>query len=178
MAQIIDITSEALQSTIRRLLPSQRGFGEDLQASNVIQPIIDLTPSAEGSEIPAYLQQALNLTDVTAFSVANTTTSVVSTPGFYRIFGSMSFELDASTTAEGRITVTDGTTTKNMYSAKMALVASDVSTALNYDFVVILQAGETLQAISNLPAVFVNGVARQIADTSGNLINPTGFVPQ
>ena len=52
MAQIINITSEALQATIRRLLPSQQGFGEDLQATNVVQPIIDLTPTAEGTVLP------------------------------------------------------------------------------------------------------------------------------
>ena len=50
MAQLISITSEALQATVRRLLPSQQGFGEDLQATTVVTPIIDLTPSAEGSE--------------------------------------------------------------------------------------------------------------------------------
>ena len=45
MAQLINLTSEALQATIRRLLPSQQGFGEDLQATNVVTPIIDLTPT-------------------------------------------------------------------------------------------------------------------------------------
>ena len=41
------VTSEALQSTVRRLLPSQQGFGSDLEATNLIQPVIDLTPTAE-----------------------------------------------------------------------------------------------------------------------------------
>ena len=50
--EITPITSEALQAVIRRLLPSQRGFGDDLQATNLITPIIDLTPTAEGSSIP------------------------------------------------------------------------------------------------------------------------------
>ena len=59
MAQITQITSEALQATIRRLLPSQQGFGEDLQASNVITPIIDLTPTAEGSSLSENLSTAL-----------------------------------------------------------------------------------------------------------------------
>ena len=45
MAEIIRITSEALQATIRRLLPSQTGFGDDLQATNLITPIIDLIRS-------------------------------------------------------------------------------------------------------------------------------------
>ena len=49
MAEIVPVVSEALEAQIRDLLPSQRGFGEDLQASNVITPIIDLTAAAEGT---------------------------------------------------------------------------------------------------------------------------------
>ena len=77
MAQITTVTSEALQATLRRLLPSQQGFGEDLQASNVITPIIDLTPSAEGSILPDYLQTALTLTDATVFASNNNTVSSI-----------------------------------------------------------------------------------------------------
>lgn len=56
MAQVKPVTSEALQATVRRLLPSQNGFTEDLQASNVIIPTLNLTPSAEGSELPLELR--------------------------------------------------------------------------------------------------------------------------
>ena len=85
MAQITKVTSEALQSTIRRLLPSQQGFGEDLQASNVITPIIDLTETAEGSTLPSYLQTALTLTDATTFDVNNGSSTIINTPGFWQI---------------------------------------------------------------------------------------------
>ena len=47
--EIITVNSEALEATVRDLLPSQNGFGSELQASNIITPIIDLTPTAEGS---------------------------------------------------------------------------------------------------------------------------------
>ena len=73
MAQLIRITSEALQATVRRLLPSQQGFGEDLEASNVIQPIIDLTPTAEGNQLPFNLASAINFTDTTAISANSST---------------------------------------------------------------------------------------------------------
>ena len=69
MAQITNVTSEALQATLRRLLPSQQGFGEDLQASNVITPVIDLTASAEGSALPIELSTALAFGNTTAFSI-------------------------------------------------------------------------------------------------------------
>jgi hypothetical protein len=92
MAQITRITSEALQATIRRLLPSQQGFGEDLEATNVITPIIDLTPSAEGSVLTDYLQQALAHSSQTSFNIQSAgTTNLVSTPGFYRVIGMVDF---------------------------------------------------------------------------------------
>ena len=71
MAQVTSIVSESLQRQIRTLLPSQNGFTEDLQAQNVIVPIIDLTATAEGSSLPSYLQTALTFTDATTFSVNN-----------------------------------------------------------------------------------------------------------
>ena len=56
--EIITVNSEELQSTIRDLLPSQSGFGSELQASNVITPIIDLTATAEGSVLRADICRA------------------------------------------------------------------------------------------------------------------------
>ena len=87
MAQLISITSEALQATIRRLLPSQQGFGEDLQATNVVTPIIDLTPTAEGSNIPTSMQQALNFDQASTFTGTNTTLTLATTSAFYRVVG-------------------------------------------------------------------------------------------
>ena len=87
MSQIINITSEALQATIRRLLPSQQGFGEDLQASNVIMPVIDLTPTAEGSSVPANLQNASAYGSNTTFFANNSTNTLVTGGGFYRVIG-------------------------------------------------------------------------------------------
>ncbi len=106
MSQIISITSEALQATIRRLLPSQQGFGEDLQASNVILPVIDLTPTAEGSALPTDLARALALDSQTSFRVTNTSTSIVSTPGFHRVNGVSFLGSDAG--PRNRFQITDG----------------------------------------------------------------------
>ena len=110
MAQLINITSEALQATIRRLLPSQQGFGEDLQATNVVTPIIDLTPTAEGSSVPQYLQTAVSFEDATAFSISNTTTDIVTTPGFYRIFGCATMTQTSSSGQTCDFGTTDGAT--------------------------------------------------------------------
>jgi hypothetical protein len=85
--EIITVNSEALQAQIRDLLPSQNGFGSELQASNVITPIIDLTAAAEGSGLPVSMQQAIAFGSQTAFEVTNTSTVIGNTAGFYRIFG-------------------------------------------------------------------------------------------
>jgi hypothetical protein len=83
--EIITVNSEDLQTQIRDLLPSQNGFGSELQASNVIFPIIDLTRSAEGSGLPEYLQRAASFGGITAFDVINTTTTIINTTGFFQI---------------------------------------------------------------------------------------------
>ena len=58
--EIITVNSEALETQIRDLLPSQNGFGSELQASNVITPIIDLTAAAEGTGLRSDIQTCLN----------------------------------------------------------------------------------------------------------------------
>ena len=110
MAQITNITSEALQATIRRLLPSQQGFGEDLQASNVITPIIDLTPTAEGSILPSNLQQALGLGG-TSTTTSSASDVIANVGGFYRVVISFVSKQTTGSDISGRLEVTDGATT-------------------------------------------------------------------
>ena len=89
MGQEFIINSTALEDKINQLLPSQGGkqAGVDLSASTQIIPIVDLTESAEGSNFRQDLQTALSLTSCTAFSVTNTTTTIINTTGYFRIFG-------------------------------------------------------------------------------------------
>ena len=74
--EIITVNSEGLQTQIRDLLPSQNGFGSELQASNVITPIIYLTRAAEGSIVGENLQSAIAFGSQTAFDVRNTPTGI------------------------------------------------------------------------------------------------------
>lgn len=175
MAQIINITSEALQATIRRLLPSQQGFGEDLQASNVVTPIIDLTPSAEGSELPDYLQKALAFDDITAFDVTNTTTTLMNTPGFWLIeFNAQNLRNDNC-----YLDITDGFASKRFW--KFAIGAGVTATSDGkstfYRKVIVLSAGDSVSATAANTAR-IAGNYRQIADLNGNLVNPSGYVSE
>ena len=178
MAQITSVTSELLQAKIRSLLPSQQGFGEDLQAQNVIVPVIDLTETAEGSSVRQDLQTALAFGSVTNFSVSNTTTVIVNTTGFYRVFGACTVGEASSSNRSGVIQLTDGATTKNIWGMRVTATSANVTTSLNFDFVTFLGAGESIKIYSSAVDIQFEGNTRQIADINGVLVNPLGFNPQ
>ena len=178
MSQIINITSEALQATIRRLLPSQQGFGEDLQASNVIFPVIDLTPTAEGSALPTDLARAQGFASQTAFSAQNSTTTIANTAGFYRIFGASTVQTASSGTTNNVIRLGDGSTTKTIWLHQHSAVTDRVATALNFDFIVFLDSGDLVDCKSNDGNAVIGGSSRQVADLQGNIVNPAGFAFQ
>lgn len=178
MSQIINITSEALQATIRRLLPSQQGFGEDLQASNVITPIIDLTPTAEGSEVRADLQTATAFGSQTAFSANNSTTTIANSGGFYRIFAQCALRKSSSQVNFCKFDISDGLSTATLIKFQMEASTDPLQENTNYDFVHFLAPGESITCTTNDSSCFIHGTVRQIADVSGNLVNPSGFTPQ
>ena len=164
MAQEFSINSSAIESKINQLLPSQGGFGAgvDFSASTMVIPIVDLTESAEGSSVRQDLQTSLSLTNVTSTSTVNTTNTIVTTTGYYRVFGTAHF----SSAGIASLDVTDGTTTK------VLLVYYGVSGQIsnnNFDFIVYLSPGVSLRAISSSASQTITTITRQIADVNGNL---------
>ena len=177
MSQIINITSEALQATIRRLLPSQQGFGEDLQASNVITPIIDLTPTAEGSSIPEDLQQAYAYGSQTSFVRAGSgTTTIVNTAGFYKVTASCTIEAGAATRLTG-FELTRPLVSNKVVWQMTSNAGSTGNLFESVTFIVFLQAGDGFDAVATAGGA-IYGSSRQIADVNGVLVNPSGFTPQ
>ena len=166
--EIITVNSEQLQTQVRDLLPSQKGFGSELQASNVITPIIDLTAAAEGSGLPVNLQTALAFGSQTAFNVENTTTTILDLTGFYRIFGTVNQYVASVVT----INLNDGVTDKAILSFNN--IASDVERTM-LDFVVFLAAGHSVNIVSSAAGAIVSGSTRQLATGDGTLIQPNGF---
>jgi len=175
MAQEYFINSQELEDKIRDLLPSQGGAGAgvDLSASTQIIPIIDLTESAEGSNVRQDLQTALSFNSVTAFNVANQTTTLINNTGYFRVFGATSLEAFTGQVL-GRFTLTDGASSKIIYEATMDATGSIVeNTFVNFDFIVFLAAGDSLTATTNDSKAVIAGCSRQIADITGTLVNPT-----
>jgi len=171
---ISSVTSEALQLKLRQLLPSQQGFGTDLSASDTIIPIIDLTSAAEGSDVGQNLQTAFSFASVNAFSAINGTDVVANTPGFWKIYWVANLS-DTNTTITAEFEISDGLSTKELLK-----IRRNANGAGSYvgEFVMFLNAGESISVISNDVSAALTGSAQQIADVNGTLVNPAGFSPQ
>lgn len=172
MAQIINITSEALQATIRRLLPSQRGFGEDLQASNVITPVIDVTPTAEGSQLPVDLARAFSSGSASYTSVTSNTT-FVNTPGFYHVHYSIYGSATSGIGLNSQLVLNDGLSNKLLAGL---ITDSGAGTYVRTGTItVFLKAGESIGAVFGNTRAAVGVSITQVADVYGNIVNPSGF---
>ena len=173
--EIITVNSEALQTQIRDLLPSQDGFGSELQASNVITPIIDLTAAAEGSGLPDYLQTALAFGSQTTFLTSNTTDTLANSPGFYRVVGTSTIEqgtVDIST----KFIMDDGSATKDVWQHNVDQSGSgDSVSTVSFDLMFFLRAGDILSSNSSSTFSILSGSFRQIATGDGTLVQPVGF---
>jgi hypothetical protein len=176
--QITSVTSEALQAQIRNLLPSQEGFGTDLMAQNVIVPVVDLTSAAEGSQVPAYLTNAIAFGSQSAFDITAGTVVLVNTPGFYRVFGVSTLVNDGAGNRRSAFSMSDGFSSKEVWAHEAENAANQPCTAVPFDFNVFLAAGESISGFVQSGASVLRGSTRQIADNNGNLVNPSGFNPQ
>ena len=167
MSQEFFINSQELEDKIRQLLPSQGGAGAsfDLSASNQIIPIIDLTESAQGSNLRQDLQSSLSFGSASTYSINNTTTGIITNTGYFRI--TCGIRINGAGTA--KLQVTDGVSVKNL------IVYEGFSGALQIlplDIIVFNDAGNTINFASGTVSVNIIGSSRQIADINGDLVNP------
>jgi len=172
--EIITVNSETLQTQIRDLLPSQNGFGSELQASNVITPIIDLTAAAEGSGLGVDLQTAIAFGSQTAFAAKNSSVDIANSPGFYRVTGTVT-TARSSTDQSGRLDMTDGSTVKAVYNFVVDGGGTAGFLSETIDLIFWLDTGITLTAVSSAEGISVAGSIRQVADSQGLLVNPNGY---
>ena len=172
MAQEFTIKSQQIEDKINQLLPSQGGFqpGVDFSASTMVIPIVDLTETAEGSSLRQDLQTALSHNSQTSFSVTNTTTTIINTTGFYRVIGGFSYVTGGAATGFHGFALNDGTTDKNIFGFQMFGSTNNTNNVEKYDFIVELEAGDSLKCISANTNTQFTGSTRQIADINGNLV--------
>ena len=179
MPEITTITSESLQAEVRRLLPSQRGFGQDLEAQNVIVPIIDLTATAEGSVLRADLQSAVSYGSVTtALRTTAGSTTVLNSPGFYKYQAELAILTDNTQdtyTVAIRLDNTLGSA-KNIHLITNSGDASGQEPQqITVNGIIYLDTNDSLVVTTIGNDSYVAIAAWPIADANGNLINPSGF---
>ncbi len=166
MAQEFTINSSAIESKINQLLPSQGGFGAgvDFSASTMVIPIVDLTETAEGSDVRPDLQTSFGYTGTNAFSEVNTTdVTIINTTGYYKIMYSYNPQAAGFCTWK----ITDGVTPKSLMTHQSASGNVPLINELN----VFLGAGDSILLTTSASGA-VAGSFRQIATIDGTLVNP------
>jgi len=175
MGQEFFINSQELEDKVNKLLPSQGGAGAgfDLSASTQIIPIIDLTESAEGSNLRQDLQTSMSHLS-TPFGVVNTTTTIISNTGYFRVFGAMSCNDSPDSSSAVNISITDGSTSKILIDGRVTkkYTSDGAYPILPFDFIVFCKAGDSVTAESGSTASAVRGSTRQIATITGELTDP------
>jgi len=176
MGQEFTIKSEAIESKINQLLPTQGGFapGVDISASSMVVPIVDLTETAEGSNVRQDLQTAFGFSNVTSGTIQNTTSVIINTTGYYRVFGSMfQTSFGVSSAQSCFLFLSDGSVDKTLFLTRIGGNSSyNDSKIIPFDFNVFIKAGETLEGTSTALNNIIFHTTRQIADLDGNLVDP------
>ena len=179
--QVKTITSEKLEAAYRALTPSQSGFTEDLQASNTIIPVLDLTEDAQGTTVGENLQTAWDdSTGHTRQSATATTTDIITNTGFWQVDLVAVWQPNGSNVRAISVQIDDGTVTKiPVWQCSYAITGASTSIAsAEQKFVVFLRAGRKLQIYTASTNAVIDVWYRQIADVNGVLTNPLGFTPQ
>lgn len=176
--QNYEIVNPGLEAQVAALLPSVAGYGGNLRSTNTIIPIVDLTASAEGSNVPESMQQAIAFGSQTAFSqVGSGTTVIINTPGFWRVIGTANIDT-ANANHTTTLSMTDGISVKNVWQmGNLSNVGSDSSSfAVQFDLIVFLAAGESMSATCSTNSyTAITGSSRQVATVDGTLVTPSGF---
>ena len=173
--QNYEIVNPTLEQQIANLLPSVAGYGGNLRSTNTIIPVVDVTSAAEGTVLPFELQQALAFGSQTAFSITNTTTTIVSNTGFYRIAATSGVFAANGSTVTNSLDITDGVSTKRVFQHTVGGTGGQQGTSVPIDLIVFMGSGESISGTSSATSAFIVGSSRQIATANGTLVDPSGF---
>lgn len=175
------VTDEALEKRFRDTFRSQGGaeLVDDLYASGVIVPVVDFTQAATGDVLAENLQTAWDFSTGSVGINTNTPTAIISNAGFWLV----DFTLSVKTAITGAINVPavldlyDGASAKPVWAFSSATnaTATETNGFIEAKFVVFLRSGDSLRGRTQGANSYLDVWYRQIADVSGNIVNPTGF---
>ncbi len=175
------VTDEALEKKFRDVFKSQGGaeLVNDLYASGVIVPIVDFSAAAGGSVLSPELQQAWDFSTGDFNSQAATTTTIINNTGFWKIDLTVTglATVSAASPRHCELQINDGATIKRIWGIHNTdLSVNGTGSVAEGSFVVFLRAGDSLEYTANVANSWHLSLwYRQIADVSGNLVNPLGF---
>lgn len=175
------VTSEALEAKYRQVFPAQAGAEliQDLYASGVIQPVIDFSSVAEGTVLPAELQQAWDFSTGFTSKTGGGSTTIISTPGFWLVDLVATAVAGSASPENCSIRLSDGITTKNVWRMTQIAVGSQTADITQSEkFVVFVRSGDSVTANTSNASFVIDVWYRQIADVNGTLVNPLGFTFQ
>ena len=168
-----------LYAQFRQDFPAQAGEGitSDLNYSDTIVPVVDMTSAAGEGTLPQMLQTARDFAQGSLSINSTGFQTAISTPGFW--FVDVNYVGFVASTAGGnnRLVITDSSgTNKVVWLLNNSTTATGSNESFTDEqFVVFLRAGDSLRGSVYNAAGRLNLVYRQIADVNGNLINPLDF---
>jgi len=171
------VTDESLEKRFRDTFKSQGGaeLVDDLYAQGVIVPIVDFTAAATGQQLAENLQTAWDFSTGHTETI-NTTNTIISTAGFWQVDLTCSIDSLESSNEGADIKLTDGLSVRTIWQLSSAGGSGNFfNSVTDGRFVVFLRSGDSLTATSDITNCVLNTWYRQIATTSGDLVNPTGF---
>lgn len=170
-----------LYAQFRADFPAQAGQGipGDLNYSDTIVPIVDMTAAAGEGQLPTDLQTAWDFSTGSYQNTTNTYTTIINNTGFWLIdltYAGLALQ-DTSSRLLATIDIYDGSTSKPVWGASNSIggAAKDFAYVVEQKFVVYLRSGDTLRGRAQSSDNTLDVWYRQIADLNGNLTNPLGF---
>ena len=173
MGQEFFINAQKLEDQIRKLLPSQggQGAGFDLSASTQIIPIIDLTETAEGSNVASVLQTASSFATDSKVS-SNNDIQLVANTGYYLLRPTFTMDGRGGGSTSARIYLDDGSSEKNLWFQSISSGGTNNQLGQVFPFVAFLSAGKELRMATIGSNAILNVSFQQIASIDGTLSSP------
>jgi hypothetical protein len=173
----IPFVSEDFQRAFRNQFPSQTSTGRDLHVSDVVIPVVDMSPVASGASLPLDLRFCRNR-NTTSVNTSTTIgfTDIITTTGFWGVNINIS-GYGGQTIIEHQLN--GGGTTTSISKINVQQTTGDAFIQLE-SFVVFVKPGDALQYAyteNGTNGTFA-GYYTQLADVNGNLISPNGYSPQ
>lgn len=168
-----------LYAQFRQDFPAQAGEGitSDLNYSDTIVPVIDMTSAAGEGTLPQNLQTARDFSTGVVTINTTTSTNIITNTGFWLVDVNYVGFVTSTAGGENKLFIRDSSAVdKTVWLLNNSTTATGSNESFaDEQFVVFLRSGDRLLGRVYNAAGRLNIIYRQIADINGNLILPLDF---